>query len=73
MGFLTTGKPPLSLSPPITSSFAKTVPNSSHQLTSITSTYASRLESINSSIFSWEIFVGIFNFSIGCALFNFLS
>ena len=33
IGFRSTGKPPRSLTPSFTSSFAKTVPNSSHQFT----------------------------------------
>ena len=69
MGFLITGKPPLSLTPPITSSFDRTVPNSSHQLTSIVSIYANRLLSIN-LIFSFSLKVsGIFNSEILIALF----
>ena len=45
IGFLITGWPPLSLKPPITSSFESTVPNSSHQFTSTLSKYASLFES----------------------------
>ena len=68
-----TGYPPLSLNPPITSSFARTVPNSSHQLTSIVSIYANLLLSLN-FIFSFSLKVsGIFNSDILTALFFSLS
>src|SRR5205823_14446436 len=45
IGLRTTGKPPTSLFPSITSSFAKTVPNSGHQFTGTSATYASRTSS----------------------------
>src|SRR5438034_4897447 len=45
IGLRTTGKSPTSLLPSTTSSFASTVPSSSHHHTGISATYARRFES----------------------------
>src|ERR1700722_16947528 len=72
IGLRTTGKPPTSLLPSMTSSFASTVPRSGHQLTGASETKASRLLSryarFSASVFSSA---GQGSDSIGSALFVF--
>src|SRR5687768_11056396 len=67
-----TGKPPTSLLPSMTSSFARTVPNSGHQFTAESATNARRLESryarFSSSVSTSGGYVSV---SIGSALLDF--
>src|SRR5258708_5413111 len=70
IGLRTTGNPPTSLLPSMTSSLAKTVPSSAHQFTGASETNASRFESryarFCSSVFNSA---GQGSVSIGSALF----
>src|SRR5262249_40492491 len=70
ISFRTTGCPPTSLFPSITSSLDRPVPSSGHPFTGVSATYASRLESRYSRLCS-SLFTsaGYASFSIGSVLF----